>query len=466
MARGAQVGVGYESNEDNLVLGFTPRQMLMVSSEASIVGYGGSAGGGKTRGAINLAYNYCLQYPGYESVIVRSTFEEAKKQGAIWDEIKDIAYALGPDVCTVNLSTLRVNLCNGSSLQLGALKDESTHNAYKGSQFQLLLADEATEIRGFQLLYLQSRLRVVEEHEDWPVRTIFLSNPDRLSPMYHWLAPWVSTKHDWYPYPPGKLLYMEVLDEKESTVRHFMEPGENRQSITFIPARLHHNPYLKKTDYGKRLAALGRVERERLLYGNWEASYIKGGVFEIDLIQFWDIVSDSRQWQGEVRFWDTAASEKRDGDYTVGLRALSDGETMVVTDIHRQRNRPGELRQIIKRVAERDGPEVRVVLEQEPASQSGEFVNGVRDLLSGYVVESVRPVKDKITRAEPVAAMVRNKKLAVLRRSWSNEFVAELEAFPKGDYDDQVDALSMAYRAMFRNVKISARSWPGIGVSL
>ena len=464
----ARIGLSGNSDPRKLILGFTPRQVQMVVSLADTVGYGGAAGGGKTRGSLNLGYNMCLKYPGYQVLAIRKTLAEAKKQGSLWPEAMSISIELGEEYCEINKSELRVDLWNGSSLQVGYLKDENSHKTYDGSQFQMLIADEATQIRGYQLLYLRSRLR--SPHKDWPRRAIFLSNPDRLSPLYNWFAPWVSTKHEWYPYKPGALLYMEVIDEMESTVKHYKEPGPNRRSITFIPALLKDNPFLADTGYDEEIQALSRVERARLGSGDWEASYIKGGFFEIEKIVFKDFMPTDVDWIGEVRSWDTAASENRDGDFTVGLRALSDGYDLLVRDVFREKLTPPELKGTIIKTARRDGKSVRVVIEREGGGMSAAFIDDVRKELKGHIVESVKPHNDKKTRALNAAEMMREGRIHVLRRPWTNEFVSEHEAFPKakpqGKYDDQVDALTQAELSMFGSGMITAAEWPSIGISI
>jgi predicted phage terminase large subunit-like protein len=50
-----------------------------------------------------------------------------------------------------------------------------------------------------------------------------------------------------------------------------------------------------------------------------------------------------------------------------------------------------------------------------------------------------------------VSAAASNGNIKIVRGSWNNEFLAELEGFPERSHDDQVDALSGAFNAL--NVK-------------
>jgi len=60
-------------------------------------------------------------------------------------------------------------------------------------------------------------------------------------------------------------------------------------------------------------------------------------------------------------------------------------------------------------------------------------------------VRKVRPTGDKITRAQPASAQAEAKNFRLVRGAWNQAFIAELEEFPEGAHDDQVDALSGAF---------------------
>ena len=50
----------------------------------------------------------------------------------------------------------------------------------------------------------------------------------------------------------------------------FVDPATRHREALFLPSRLADNPYLDRTEYEARLAALPLAERERLLHGDWE----------------------------------------------------------------------------------------------------------------------------------------------------------------------------------------------------
>ncbi len=157
-----------------------------------------------------------------------------------------------------------------------------------------------------------------------------------------------------------------------------------------------------------------------------------------------------------VRYWDLAATEPKHGtdpDWTVGLLL---GRThlneLYVLDIVRFRKRPKETREIIRKTAELDGRGTWIYIEQEPGS-SGEYVTEgfTREVLFEYNVvgdKVSRQTGGKELRAHPVSAKAEARLIRMVRASWNLCFLDELEAFPNGVHDDQVDAFSGAFKAI------------------
>jgi hypothetical protein len=72
---------------------------------------------------------------------------------------------------------------------------------------------------------------------------------------------------------------------RQELVKEF--PGSLPKSFTFIPATLSDNVILslRDPDYKANLAMLNRVERERLLMGNWKVKPQVGSYFPRTTVQ-------------------------------------------------------------------------------------------------------------------------------------------------------------------------------------
>ncbi|MGC9268987.1 phage terminase large subunit [Acidiphilium sp.] len=149
-----------------------------------------------------------------------------------------------------------------------------------------------------------------------------------------------------------------------------------------------------------------------------------------------------------VRAWDLAASVAtagRDPDWTVGLKLglLADAR-FVVLDIVRLRAAPAEVERVMLETARADGVATTIALAQDPGQAGVAQIAYLRRGLLGFTVLSSPETGPKHTRAMPAAALMGAGQILVVEASWTPALLAELQAFPDGEKDDQVDALSRA----------------------
>jgi len=149
------------------------------------------------------------------------------------------------------------------------------------------------------------------------------------------------------------------------------------------------------------------------------------------------------------RSWDRASTkpsaENEDPDWTVGLKMsrCSHSGLMFIEDVVRLRESPGRVEKAIYNTATRDGQETVVIIEQDPG-QAGEVEVQyyIKKVLFGYIVKLIRPTTDKITRARLASSQAEAGNIKIVRGAWNEDLFNELENFPDGAHDDQVDALS------------------------
>lgn len=179
-----------------------------------------------------------------------------------------------------------------------------------------------------------------------------------------------------------------------------------------------------------------------------------GGIFKRAWFPIVDLpLPDSaeyRKWMTArtTRGWDTAASEDS-GDYTAGVKIvdLGDGAVprFVVLDVARGQWSPANVDKNMKINAAADGKRVSIREEQEPGS-AGKAVCAKRKLdFVGYDYRAVPISGDKVTRANPFRAAAESGLVALLRGPWNEDYLAELEVFPAGENDDQVDGSSCSF---------------------
>ena len=150
-----------------------------------------------------------------------------------------------------------------------------------------------------------------------------------------------------------------------------------------------------------------------------------------------------------VRAWDLAATSpngKNDPDWTVGLKLgrQADGR-YIVLDICRIRGTPREVEELVVKTAEVDGKNVVVAIPEDPGQAGKSQMSYLTRQLAGFSVIAARETGSKATRAMPVASQLEAGNIISVKADWNRIFIDEINDFPYGRKDDQVDALVRAF---------------------
>ncbi len=168
----------------------------------------------------------------------------------------------------------------------------------------------------------------------------------------------------------------------------------------------------------------------------------EGTTFQVEKIQ----VIDRAPLEGKrCRAWDLAGTVK--GDPTAGVRVMKDSKGhFIVEHVERGRWAPGDRDKVMQRVAASDGRGVKIFLPQDPGQAGIDQVRMIVSMLAGYTIRTAPVRGDKITRAEPFATQVNIGNVSMVKGPWNHLFKEELRQFPRGAYDDQVDAGGDAFK--------------------
>jgi predicted phage terminase large subunit-like protein len=396
--------------------------------------------------------------PGYRGVIFRRTFPQIAAGGGLWDAAGAIYPRLGG---VANESKHLYRFRSGAEVAFRHLQHEKNVYDWQGSELAFIGFDEASHFTERQFFYLLSRNRTTCGILPYVRATC---NPDAGSWVAGFLSWWIDQDSGlpdlsragvlrWF-YRIGDDIHWYDTRADAEAAHPDLAADSPPLSVTFVPAVLADNPALLERDPGYRakLNALPRVERERLLGGNWKVTAADG------MFRDWPEPADPpREWRRRVRAWDLAATEptdQNDPDYAVGvlMGEAADGRYWVL-DVKRVRYSPRKLEALILATAAEDGRDVTVVVEQEPGAAGKIVASEYREKLSAYNVAIDRPdarTGDKVTRAFGYSKAVEDGRVWLARGSWVAAFKAEHSQFPFGGHDDQVDAASTAYRRLAR----------------
>lgn len=183
-----------------------------------------------------------------------------------------------------------------------------------------------------------------------------------------------------------------------------------------------------------------------------------GGLFKPDRI---NVVTSAPTTGRAVRGWDFAATaEDPKADYTAGgkLRLVPSamgGHRVVIEHVVRGQLESHEVEALVPAQAQLDGYGVAISIPQDPAAAGKAQARAYVRHLQGYTVTTSPEAGDKVLRANPFAAQVGAGNVDMVAGDWNQALLDELRAFPGGEHDDQVDALSRAYNELITHVQQS-----------
>lgn len=428
-------------------------QEAFLASPADIVIYGGGAGGGKSWSLVFEPVRH-LESHGVSAVCFRRELAQVKVPGGLWDEASSMYPPLGG---YPRESILDWVFPDGLKVKFSGLEQERDVYKYQGSQIPILLFDELTHFTVRQFFYMLSRNRSVTGIPGYVRATC---NPDPNS----WVKPFIQ----WWIDPITGL----AIPERSGVIRYFIREvdtivwGDSAgeliekygktnipKSVTFIYATLFDNKILldKDPSYLANLKALPLVDRERLLGGNWNTvesagMFFKKTYFEVINAVPSNIVKRVRAWDRAATKVDESNKDKIDPDYTVGLlMGKTRSNIFIVLDVIRVRESPHKVNEIILNTAKQDGVGIEIKLFQDPGSAGVFEAETMKKILAGFIIKIEKIVTNKVVAAKPVSAQSEAGNIKLFKASWNDSFFGEVENFPDGKHDDQVDAFSSAF---------------------
>jgi predicted phage terminase large subunit-like protein len=340
--------------------------------------------------------------------------------------------------------------CKGggsSSITFGYMEHEKDRYNWLAYEFQFVGFDELTEFSETSYKFLFNRLRMTEEMSEagMTLRMRGASNPGNTG--HEWVRSRFINRELW---PDGRPYYEEDSDQW-------------LDAPFFIPARLEDNPHVNQKSYMRSLGHLDPVTRQQYLKGNWDA--VSGGA-QLKREWFKPLSVLPHDVVFGVRHWDLAATvpiegnSKSKSDFTAGALVLvcSDGR-IILHDIVRFQGTPGTVEARVVQTTWEDltiqgeqGFPILTTMEQEGGA-SGKIVidQYANRILAGFPFLGVVSSGKKEFRSIPLANQAEAGNVYVYvdpeqpaTSSWIRKFFDEVDLYPYGEHDDQVDAVAGA----------------------
>jgi len=411
---------------------------------------------------------------GFVGVIFRRDSTQLR-DGGLWSESQEL-YSNFPQVKMQDVS-MTWNSREGGMLKFSHMQYEKDKISHQGKQYGLIGFDELTHFSESQFFYLLSRNRSTKIKPY--VRAT--CNPDADSWVAEFIDWWIGADGFAIPERSGKLRYFyksdgvihwasnpsELIEQFKDEINSLYERSDwdydfndfaknMIKSVTFISSSIFDNKILLKSnpDYLASLQSQDRVNRERLLNGNWKVRQSAGMYFKENYFKFVSALPNNIVEY--VRSWDLASSEPTPSnpspDATAGVLMAKDSEGyFYIVDLRHIKGTPKAVKELLKNTSDRDAgrfQNVTITVPQDPGQAGKSQAQDLVRMLAGHNVKSERPTGDKVTRASAFSAQCEAGNVFILNADWNTKLISELEGFPEGKHDDIVDACADAFNEL------------------
>lgn len=169
-----------------------------------------------------------------------------------------------------------------------------------------------------------------------------------------------------------------------------------------------------------------------------------GAVFRREWLKQTDVRPIGAKW---FRYWDLASSIRQTADYTASVRCcLVDGVVYLADGIRVRAEWP-DVRRIMVETMKAEGTTEHGIEKAQHGLAATQELRRMPEL-SGVSFRGIDVKGDKLQRAMPWAARAESDGVRIVAGSWARDFLDEVVAFPTGDHDDYVDAVSGAVGMM------------------
>lgn len=251
-------------------------------------------------------------------------------------------------------------------------------------------------------------------------------------------------------FPKFKVISFSAMDgDVEIGKRDKKKYGDNKYHLEKIHYKYLFPERFNEEWYKSQFASLGVYASSGLLQCNPQ---IRGGnLIDTSKIVFHNDLKDFPQTK-YYRIWDLAHSERQrmkdDPDWTSGtlLAYVRKGDQweLWIKDVARIRANALERDNFIRSVSEKDGAGVTIGVEASIDSRDALLT--MQTIFNGRkVVKGIQTHGDKVARMSYVEPIFEAGHVHILRSNWNIDWLKEVNDFPSGRHDDQVDNMSAGY---------------------
>jgi len=232
----------------------------------------------------------------------------------------------------------------------------------------------------------------------------------------------------WMTSTPKGFNWLHALSQDEGTATHFASTRDN----TALPDDFY------EFVQGRYTSELAQQELEGQFID------MAGGLFKRAWLPIFTGALPAAHKGLRYRFWDLAVSTKASADFTATARVTVTDDARVFIDwLWQGRASWPEVKKRIIDTA-RSEPDTEVGIETIAGFEIAHAELLQAPELAHVAMRSIKPSRDKATRAAPLAARAERGKVMLMAGAHTEDLIGQAVAFPDVKHDDLIDAASGA----------------------
>ena len=344
------------------------------------------------------------------------------------------------------------------------------------AQYSFVAFDEATDFTETQITFLLSRMR--NAAVDYTPQMYLCTNPNYNSFLRHWIQDFYLDPNDGTPIAEksnveryfvrnnGELQWFDTRAEAEAIYGTGNTSGI--RSFRFCSAKIWDNKYLANTDYLSNLMSLPRVQRLIMLEGSWTAREETSGYWSrehVDIVSY-PPLSAKRVMGIDLAFTPRSEAVKSPDSTAFVLMSKTKDNIYTVEFTYTMQARVHDVEAKIFQLAEQFGRDVIWSIPKDPNAQAGAYARDLQRRLAekGFICRLQKPVKSKLVRFQPFAAVTEARFVQVVNADWNKAYFDQLELFDGNGkhHDDLCDATSDAFFLLNQGLTLPSFTLPNL----
>lgn len=201
----------------------------------------------------------------------------------------------------------------------------------------------------------------------------------------------------------------------------------------------YDNPIIDRAEIDELIKDTPPHLREQEIFGKF-VDITQGRIIKREWFQFFEMHElTSKKRLSKIQIWDTAGKIKQENDYSVCQTWLEMNDGYYLADLFRERLEFPELKKKAVELYEKQMPD-QVWIEDK---SSGTALIQELKRNTRIPIKEISAEKDKIEYVNAATPVLEAGRVFLpFSAGWLDNFLAECEDFPNGEFDDQVDIMS------------------------